>query len=140
MDTSSFDREQARTLGRAVATHDHEALPSEQLQELTALTEAVAGAMETDDVERAAAGLLEFWVGHVAGDLGVALANPDAPNAGGLFEDGFEAGTLGVDLYQALSKVETATNTESDTPALGPWTERLFELTNRHVAHLDGHQ
>lgn len=140
MDTPSIDREQARALGRAVATHDHEELPSEQLDELRALTEAVAAAMETDDVELAAAGLLEFWIGHVAGDLGVTLANPDSPNAGRLFEDGFEAGTLGVDLYQALSKVETATNTESETPALGPWTERLFELTNRHVAHLESHQ
>lgn len=140
MDTPSIDREQARELGRSVATHDHETLSADRVEDLATLMESVAQALETDAVEPAAAGLLGFWTGHVASNREIDPGESDPTGTGHLFEDGFEAGTLGVDLYQALSKVETAHESDAESPDLEAWTDRLFELTNRHVAHLKSHQ
>ncbi|MBS3761152.1 hypothetical protein [Halodesulfurarchaeum sp.] len=140
MDTPSINREQARELGQAVAAHDHGELPADRVEELATLTESVAHALETATVEPAVAGLLGFWTGHVASDIGTDPTEPDPNATRDLFQDGFEAGTLGVDLYQTLTKVKTAQESSSETPDLQAWTNRLFELTNRHVAHLQSHQ
>lgn len=140
MAPTSIDQEQAQELGQAVAAHDHEELPADRIEELATLTESVAQALETAAVEPAAAGLLEFWTGHVASEIGTDLTESDSNATMELFQDGFEAGTLGVDLYQALTKVTTAQESGSETPDLQAWTDRLFELTNRHVAHLQSHQ
>lgn len=140
MDTPSIDRQQARELGRAVATHDHEDLSADRVEELATLIESVGNALETAAVEPAATGLLGFWTGYVASDFGIDPAESGSEDTEDLFQEGFEAGTLGVDLYQALTKVKTAQETDSKPPDLQAWTGRLFELTNRHVAHLKTHQ
>lgn len=140
MATDAIDDELARTLGAAVAAHSHEDLPAGRVKELGELTTVVEKALETDSHAEGAALLLEFWTGHVARELDFE-SPPEAPDAAAdVVEDGFEAGALGVDLYQALSKVATARERSTSTPELDGWTERLFELTNRHVGHLESHQ
>ena len=140
MTTEAIDDELARTLGAAVASHSHEELPAARIDELDELTTAVAEALEDEDPSKAAGLLLGFWTGHVSRELGLE-STPDSRDAvAERFEEGFDAGTLGVDLYQALSKVAVAAENGESTPDLGGWTDRLFELTNRHVAHLESHQ
>lgn len=140
MNHDSIDRDQARTLGRAVATHSHDSLPAARVDELADLITAIKGALDDDAETHAAGGLLGFWAGHVADEIGAATTADSAADLDYLFKEGFEADTLGVDLYQALTKVQRATETDSETPDLAGWTQRLFELTNRHVAHLQSHQ
>ncbi|MFB6086805.1 MAG: hypothetical protein ABEJ84_08410 [Halodesulfurarchaeum sp.] len=140
MATDAIDDELARALGATVGTHSHEDLPASRIDELDELTTAVAEALEDDSHSQGATLLLEFWTGHVAQQVGVE-STPDVGGTGtDLFEEGFEAGAIGVDLYQALSKVATALQSDGTSPDLAGWTERLFELTTRHVAHLESHQ
>jgi len=139
MDDSSIDLEKARGLGYDVATVSHDALPADRIEEIAALTEDITASFETDSTEAAAEGLLNFWTGHVAGNLKSDGEPADFEPTEQFFENGFKSGNLGVDLYQALDKTTKATRGGSDTPDLSGWTERLLELTNRHVAHLKSH-
>lgn len=140
MATDAIDDELARSLGAAVASHSHEDLPAGRIEELGDLTRAVEEALEANSHAEGAALLLGFWTGHVAQELDLESV-PGSPDAATeVLEDGFEAGAIGVDLYQALSKVATARDSSASTPDLNGWTDRLFELTNRHVAHLESHQ
>ncbi len=136
----SIDWERAHTLGRAVGTYSHDELPAAQIDELDELTTDIDGALEGGAETQASEGLLGFWVGHVTTETGRDGETETTVAPEQLFEEGFETGTLGVDLYQALSKVVKARETDSSPPDLAAWTDRLFELTNRHVAHLQSHQ
>jgi hypothetical protein len=136
MDQDATNPERTRRLGGAVAEHAHEDLPSARVEELATTHRRIQTAIEEGEVDRAAAALLGFWAGHVAGELDRTDEDPSES----LFEAGFHAGALGVDLYQALAKVTEARKANAETPDLGAWTDRLVELTTRHVAHLESHQ
>mgnify|MGYP006274399819 CR=1 FL=1 len=136
MDEIAIGSERARELGRTVARHSHDDLETATIEDVLALTESVEAALEAGATETAADRLLDFWGGQVGTKLGLdeeALTPAQLPEH---FERAFQADALGVDLYQALSK--TATAPENDFDHHG-WTERLLELTNRHVAHLESH-
>ena len=133
----SLDVEQARELGATVGSGSHDDLTDDQLDALESLFEAVETALETD-TSAAGTTLLAFWGGHVAADADLALDGTAAADLEPVFEDGFQAGVLGVDLYQALQMTAKAVQ-GGDGPALDGWAGRLAELSNRHVAHLLAH-
>ncbi len=131
------DTETVRTLGSAVATQDHDSLEDTQLEALTELTDEIEKALDDGAATSAADALLAFWVGHLGASLAV---DSNATPTQTLIEDGFAADTIGVDLYQALDKLASATDSDGETPDQEGWARRLAELTNRHVAHLKSHQ
>jgi hypothetical protein len=136
MDEPTLSVADARALGRDVATYSHEELPEDRLDELATFTDDLSEAVDADALSAADA-LLAFWAGHASVEVGAELAGRDDREA--LFEEAFESGSLGVDLFQALQKTAEAARTDGEQPELAGWTERLFELTNRHVAHLQTH-
>ncbi|MGM0372254.1 MAG: hypothetical protein ACQEQJ_07100 [Halobacteriota archaeon] len=139
MDESQIDRPATRNLGRAIATKSHDDLPEETIEAVLTLTDTVQDVLESGATSTAADGLLAFWAGHVGAKLGVDEEDlAETPHADH-FDRAFQADALGVDLYQALSKVTAARTDDADFD-LEAWTERLLELTNRHVAHLESHQ
>jgi hypothetical protein len=136
MDEPTLSVADARSLGRDVATYSHEDLPADRIEELSSLTEDLSTTVETDPLTAADA-LLSFWAGHASVEIGTEHAGREDREA--LFEEAFDSGAVGVDLYQALQKTAAAARTDGEQPELAGWTERLFELTNRHVAHLQTH-
>lgn len=137
MHTEIPDSGTVRTLGSAIATEDHESLSEDRIAELGELTDGVKIALDEDHVAPASQALLSFWSGYLSASLAVDSSEMSIAT---LIEDGFEAGAIGVDLYQALDKLESAGGTDEPAPDRKGWAERLFELTNRHVAHLKSHQ
>lgn len=133
----SLDVERARELGATVGSGSHDDLTEDQLEALEALFDEVDAALE-NDVSTAATTLLAFWGGHVAADAELTVDGTTAAALEPVFDEGFHADVLGVDLYQALEKTATAVQTDAG-PDLDGWASRLAELTNRHVAHLLAH-
>ncbi|MFB6110884.1 MAG: hypothetical protein ABEJ60_08455 [Halodesulfurarchaeum sp.] len=137
MDDTAIDPERTRELGRTIASRSHENLESATVEDVLEFTAAVEAALESDSEPMAADRLLHFWEGYVGAKLGL---DDEAVAAGKIDEHvdrGFRADAFGVDIYQALSKTAAARE-ESDLDLRG-WSERLLELTNRHVAHLESH-
>ena len=135
---ASLAVEDARKLGAAVGSSSHDELTETQLEALNSFLEDVERALPERETTAATA-LLGFWGGHVAADAELQLAGTEAAALEEVFEEGFQQGALGVDLYQALSKTATAVQSDGDEPNLEGWIARLEELTNRHVAHLLAH-
>jgi hypothetical protein len=133
---ASPDVDDARRLGAAVGSSDHDDLTDGQLDALDSLLDDVDTSLP-EQATAAASALLGFWGGHVAANAELQLAGTEPAALDDIFETGFQEGALGVDLYQALSK--TAAAVQGDGPSLDGWVERLEELTNRHVAHLLAH-
>ncbi|MFW6458748.1 MAG: hypothetical protein ACOCY6_04980 [Halodesulfurarchaeum sp.] len=134
--TDSVDGSLARNIGQAVGSHDHDELSSSRIEEVIDVLETVETHRDSGDIEAAAKGLIAFWEGHRYGEL---PSKPKVDDPAILFEEAFQSGELGVDLYQALRKTIEAL--EGNEPFdLAGWTDRLLELTNRHVAHLRAHQ
>ncbi|AOW80453.1 hypothetical protein HTSR_1276 [Halodesulfurarchaeum formicicum] len=139
MDEPQIDRPATRDLGRAIAAKSHDDLAEDTVDAVLTLTDGVKKALESGAPPTAADGLLAFWAGHVGAKLGIEEAELDETPTAEHFDRAFQADALGVDLYQALSKVAAARTEDADFDLEG-WTQRLLELTNRHVAHLESHQ
>lgn len=142
----SDDRfDELRTLGRAVAVTNHDALSEETIDEMTTLSEEVAAHLDGAETATGANKLLAFWEAYVDASREDATAKEGSPTESPVerFERAFDADLLGVDLYEALETlaiVSDLPDEEMEEDRLELWANRVHSLTADFAEHLETHR
>lgn len=118
--------------GLTVGERSHSELSSGDIDAVTATVDAIETALERRRHRHAADLALVYWDGYVTGGL-------DAPgtDADERLEQAFDAGLLGMDLYQRLRGLRRAL---ADDRPLEKWVERVLDVTRDERGHLETHR
>ena len=132
------------TVGKRIGDTDHDNLSAQDVETVNRLLRDVAEALDADEYADSAETLLAFWDGYleckleVDSEWDVAVAESRIDR----FEQAFDEGLLGVDLYEALETlaiVSDIPDESGDSERVRGWTRRVLKLTSDFQTHLEGH-
>lgn len=139
-------REDVRALAAEVARTPHPALDAETIDRVIELADDVRERLAGEADREAIRDLLAFWDGYVRGGVEDVVDDVDEFEETHTLRERFERGNaadlFGLDVYQAIMKLEETYDETADEVGerAADWAGRVASLTAEFAAHLEGHK